>query len=1247
MEGIGRAALGLSAALLLMVPAFKLLSNLSLGQAAAGALAITALVAALLAMSYVVGRFKETVGVGLLLIAEGFKIFAEGVSKFAGAMVKLSAAMAILGVLSLFAELICTAIIEAGPEIEEALVTMVTVICNTIIRSEEPLRNALVSLAKILIGALVDVIDWAWDGDGSEGAGIKGALDRLFDKIVNHLKELMSQPLWVYKNGVSPLTRLGIEGGAGIGLWIQNQLGLRDDQIDAGQLLGSDYAAGYAQGTASGTDAAADAGAQLADSAAEGTATAQDSSSPSKVAMELGGYFSEGYANGINSANSLAMVNAAVLELCSNADTTFRDFWGIHSPSTETYAWGGFWSMGLVGGITEIGSGLISGAIALVNSWLTDGVAEAGASSQEQLETEAEEFNATATQTSETNGKEAGQAFFDGVVDGISSPAPTVDDAMRNAGQEAVGSFSGGLRGGMASWTGQIVESVQEAAGGNALSLPDKILAMLGLDSDSGLLGLLLGTGDYGVDTGTESGSSGGTSTGSSSGTKKTVAQQIEEKYKTQLEANKTLREIMDQEYELWLTENQYSASNDELLAKKAENAAAEIANQTDRVAIAQAKYDEMVSKWGKDKQETKEAYNDLLTEQTTLAQLKASQYTGLFEAVAARYDTDLDRLDKELSLWNAENEKTATQREKLAKQMASAYDELELKDKKLELAKEQYDTLAKEYGEDDDRTREAYNDWLDAQTEYVELQNDIAEAQLGMITAEIDMISTAQSQMQSQMDILSKVFDDGSLSERENAYKSAVEEYGEDSDEAKTARFQGTTSAILGVVTALKNMNYQMQQTEQLEHELEMLTPGTDEYNSAYNDLLSSQSAFIGFAENLADAFNLEDSGKAMVLKLAHTVQKNWEPLTKSFAIVWNKATEQLPPQVTETLTAAFGEAFSDTGIEIGTEFVSAITSALSGDWGNAVVSAISGAIDFMGTDIGQQMAEKIAEMLMQSGAIDKGVSALTTFFKIGTKDAAALAEAAEVSGAAAAGSMSALETAIAAIQGTGEAAVAAGEAGAGAVAAIGEGFAGLVAMLPEIWPILLAGAAILAILGGIAAYAIHRKKKNQTDGEEAGEDFDNDFADGIENGKDSINDAIGGMTDEATDIAAGAVSTISRVFDDDYKYTPQITPVLDLTDVDDGTSEMNSLFGAVKPVSLDGSASRKLAAEIDTVAELQNGVKNSENAQVLSAILGLGDRMDSVGESIRGMKVVVDGKTTLGWIDSGLGARAARRTR
>lgn len=54
-----------------------------------------------------------------------------------------------------------------------------------------------------------------------------------------------------------------------------------------------------------------------------------------------------------------------------------------------------------------------------------------------------------------------------------------------------------------------------------------------------------------------------------------------------------------------------------------------------------------MLKRWGADKTETKEAYASLLSEKTSLAKLQADQYTGLFEDITKRYDTDLDTLEK------------------------------------------------------------------------------------------------------------------------------------------------------------------------------------------------------------------------------------------------------------------------------------------------------------------------------------------------------------------------------------------------------------------------------------------------------------------------------------------------------------------------------------------------------------------------------------------------------------------------
>lgn len=110
------------------------------------------------------------------------------------------------------------------------------------------------------------------------------------------------------------------------------------------------------------------------------------------------------------------------------------------------------------------------------------------------------------------------------------------------------------------------------------------------------------------------------------------------------------------------------------------------------------------------------------------------------------------------------------------------------------------------------------------------------------------------------------------------------------DSEEARKARFQGTTSAILSTVTALKNLNFQMQQTNKLQAELAKLTPGTEAYDSKQSEILSSKSSFIGFASNLADALNMEDTGKRAMLIFANSIQDHWGEVSKAFQTVMTK---------------------------------------------------------------------------------------------------------------------------------------------------------------------------------------------------------------------------------------------------------------------------------------------------------------------------------------------------------------------
>lgn len=932
------------------------------------------------------------------------------------------------------------------------------------------------------------------------------------------------------------------------------------------------------------------------------------------AAKESGKNIAAGYAEGI--AEGADLPATGIVGLAEAAQTAFKVFWGIHSPSKLAAEDAGYIVDGLIQGLGNNTDAAKSAMAALANG-MNDTFS-----------------NELGLQSSTSVGIKDGQLFVSDIGDGVANKADNLCSFMENLGVRAHNAFRSGLGLSGSQSTGTTTQrtsaEIEKELENMVLSpeyraqLQEELRAAYmaeGKQADdidwSKFWGSLVNPDGDGGNTDNNP-----TGTTSTSKTKKTLAQRIEEKYKTKLSANKALREAMDSEYELWQTENQYSADADTLLAKKTENAAAEIANQTDRVTIAQAKYDELYSKWGKDKTETRQAYADLLSEKTSLAKLKAEQYTNLFEDVAKRYDTNLSTLEKQYSLWTAENDKTATKTDKLNRETEYMTAELDIKQKKLANAQEQYDTLKAQYGEQDLRTLEAYNDLLDAQTEAAQLQADIANQELELIEAQIDAISSAQSRMQTRMDILSTAYDDGSLSERESAYEQAVEQYGKDSEEARKARFQGTTSAILSTVTALKNLNFQMQQTNKLQAELAKLTPGTEPYDSKQSEILSSKSSFIGFASNLADALNMEDTGKRAMLIFANSIQDHWGEVSKAFQTVMTKVSAGMSEGMKQTFSEAFGWMSSDEGIQMETEFISAISSALQGDWGGAVASAFAFGMDLAFSEAGAKAREWVAKLFAEDilPGIQNGSGQLTEV----------IGQAMGEIGKMAQGSGGVVET-------------------LGNIGTVLSNVGGvLMSFLSEYWWVFLIVGAIAAVIGGIAWYA-NKKKQSQGSGiYDVGKDLNKDFADGVEDGFDDVDDAVTDMTENAVDIARGALSTIDRVMGDDYEYTPQITPVVDLSNVIESADEATGAFEATtKAMTLDDDVSRKMAAQIEAQTEIQNGLKQTSNAETLNAISALGAHMDGVAQSIKGMSVNINGRKTIGYIDSEMGRRVAAKVR
>lgn len=1226
LMSVAGACLMLSTALLLLAPACYMLSRLSLEQALAGLIGMAAILGSL----YLIGRIPEialglsVLTANLLPFSASLYIVAKAFSAFAGGVLKLSAAFAILALFSSLIDPLCQVIIEAGPDIEQALITVVKAICNTIIECAEPFGLAVEALIKMIVQVIIDLIAWAWDGTGGDGDGIKSALDGLWDKIKNWFKEhdfirllfgntrLTSIPDNPYKRTVD---RWRGEGTAFSGM-------------NGGKSSGTGV--GRTKEVAENTKNAADA-----------TGVSATNMEKSATAMAASAKNSEKLADGmIQVADDTGRVHTMTVEQAK----------ALMDGKTATEQTAG--AVTDLGGAAAQTTGKLSGTAAVMQACAATGAAstevldEAGNAiegKEEQLtdstDTAVQNTMDKAQETAEAGGDAAGEGFGSHFLKAVSN---ALSGLLSKLGIDTSGITA--VAGGTANKLSGVV-TVDDM-----LTHPDKkkVTAPTAKNdktdsNDKGVLGwvgdkvqekkeelnnLMADIADAVPDptTAPTGGGSGKSKSSRSAGSKKTLAEQIEEAYKTRLEANKTLQSTIDQEYELWQAENQYSASEDDLMAKKAAHAADAIKAQTERVSIAQAKYDALYSKWGAEKAETKSAYNELLEEKTSLAELKAKQYTDLFEEVAKRYDTNLDTLEKQYNLWSTDNDRTATKRDKILKEREYQTEELAVREKKEANAKEQYEKLSELYGESDLRTIEAYNEWLDAQTESLKVRNSIAEKQYELIEADIETIKDAQNLAASQMELLQKVYDDGDLSARADAYREAVETYGRDSEQARKARYQGTTASILAAVEAVKNLNYQMQQTEEIQKKLDRKDISEADRKQYEQDKLESQTAFLGFAENLADALNLGDTGKQVTLKLAMAIQKNWTPLKEGFNTAMDKAFAN-NPELKNKLTDAFKTAFSETGMEVGTEFVSTIVAMMQGDWANALASGLNFMIDFLNTEMGKDLMTtvlpKITELFSNVGKAAKGAQIGQAIGEMGG------------------------EMAVAASEGGGLIAVL--QAVAGGIGSVGTAVAGFVA---EFWPFILAAVAIIAVLAGIAALV---NKHNGVDKElaekekDSGADLDINFAWGINAKKDKVDDAVTAMTQNAVGIAASAAQSMEDALNEDWDYNPTIRPVVDLTEVWDSAEDVNSAFAGEKPMELDSNLTARLAKDADRAYGNQNGngadAQNGRDAELLNAVSRLGDHMDAVGESIRGMKVVMDGRKTVGYIDSQLGVRAERR--
>lgn len=1214
----------------------------------------------------------------LPVVSVGFTALATAFDKFASAALKLAGATAILGVLSMFAGPICQAIINAAPDIERALVAVINMLCNVIVQCAEPIVQAFDALVRAVVPVL-----WQELKDALGFLGVPETWEELADATWNAIKTafapfkgngLFQQRSIVFKaNPDYQPQRVSISD------WF-NTKDANDDAEKAGNEVGEHYVNGNVTGMTKNAYKAADAGADLVSAADESVRKEAGIESPSRLMAENGRWMALGLAEGLLDEGAVGSVLASANALCARLDNYIRNFWGIHSPSDVSYAYGEYIDEGAANGI-ENGTGAVTDAVD---------------KQSQEVERHYSDYRAKLI-----------QAAQDGMTDVSTTVTGALDDLQTTAGEKALG----------------VVTTIQTALSGMGRDTSKwgegiaNFTSSLNFKDKGGVSpnGLLFGLGGQTVPDMLENGvdidamyqktkdkfdeitrNTGKKPKGGTTKSTKTEADKLVDEYTKKLKANKAKMDAADKEYALWeLTEGDTS-SVEALVEKKTDSLTQAIADQTDRVAIAKEQYDKILAEKSSTDTQKSDAYATYLNEEKTLAELKGKKQATLFQVIKDRYDDEASTATDEYELWASLYEDTATVEEKSNKKIENLNKKIGIQAKVVTAAEEEYTKLKAEFGEESLKTQEAYRQWLEEQKEQQDLINEMNQAQLDAFDDALAMLEKQEKIITNRQNVLKKIYNDGDLSQREEAYKAAVKQYGADSKEARLASTQGTMTAILGVGTALDSMAYSVKK----------LTNKQDKYNEAVKqsgkdseaaldalaELQGEQYNFVGFAEDLATAFDLDDSGKRMTMQLGYAIARNWKPIQKGFQDVWQKVQTKFP-QAAQNMANAFGLVVREGATEVITDVYSMITAAVGGDWGQALTSGIAAVLDFMGSDFGKTVLDTVGPMLATAGKKLSGTLATTLggvvsegglLTTIGTKLAGLAATIGGEGGLVA--TIGAKLAALAASIGPHglliAAVVAAGavvitllvknwdkvknffgraldwlrnlfskfvEVGKNLVKGLWEGITGAAKAVGDGIKNLCTG-----LVNGVKSFfGIHSPSTVMA---QLGEYMSLGFANGIADSGNAVDRSMNDVMRSALSAAQMSANMILSCFDEDADFSPTITPVVDLEGVRNSANWMQSAFA-----DPDGTLNARFEQPTQLMRsfakrrEIQNGEPTaaaaSGNDDVVAAIESLGSRVDAVSEAVRNMKLSIDRRKLVGEIiedvDTKLMERAERRRR
>ena len=140
---------------------------------------------------------------------------------------------------------------------------------------------------------------------------------------------------------------------------------------------------------------------------------------------------------------------------------------------------------------------------------------------------------------------------------------------------------------------------------------------------------------------------------------------------------------------------------------------------------------------------------------------------------------------------------------------------------------------------------------------------------------------------------------------------------------------------------------------------------------------------------------------------------------------------------------------------------------------------------------------------------------------------------------------------------------------------------------------------------------------------------------------------------TDSVTILGTGiitamqmAMARVATVADERFEFSPVITPVVDMTNIDTAVGNAGSMFGTVSS-TMRGS----IQVAADNAQLLASVANNSSSSSILDEMRSLSDHLDELGDAVASMQIVLDTGVLVGatshQMDNAFGTMQARRGR